>query len=89
MKTLNIVFKALGDPSRMEILRLLREKDMSPSEMLQHMDSSQPTLSHHLDMLKRANLVDCERKGQFIYYSLNMSVFEMAMEYLMKFTRRR
>ena len=89
MKTLNIVFKALGDPSRMEILRLLREKDMSPSEILQHMDSSQPTLSHHLDVLKRANLVDCERKGQFIYYSLNMSVFEMAMEYLMKFTRRR
>ena len=89
MKTLNIVFKALGDPSRMEILRLLREKDMSPSEILQHMNSSQPTLSHHLDILKRANLVDCERKGQFIHYSLNMSVFEMAMEYLMKFTRRR
>jgi ArsR family transcriptional regulator len=89
MKTLNVVFKALGDPSRMEILRLLREKDMSPSEILQHMDSSQPTLSHHLDILKRANLVDCERKGQFIHYSLNMSVFEMAMEYLMKFTKRR
>jgi ArsR family transcriptional regulator len=89
MKTLNLVFKALGDPTRMEILRLLREKDMSPSEILQHMDSSQPTLSHHLDILKRANLVDCERKGQFIYYSLNMSVFEMAMEYLLKFTRRR
>ncbi|MDP2886570.1 MAG: autorepressor SdpR family transcription factor [Ignavibacteria bacterium] len=89
MKTLNIVFKALGDPSRMEILRLLREKDMSPSEILQHKDSSQPTLSHHLDILKRANLVDCERRGQFIHYSFNMSVFEMAMEYLMKFTKRR
>ena len=89
MTTLNTVFKALADPSRMEILRLLRKKDLTPSEILEHMNISQPTLSHHLDILKRANLIDGERKGQFIRYAINMSVFEMAMEYFVTFIRRK
>ncbi len=69
-------FKALSDPNRRKILKLLREKDMSVSEMLKHFDFTQASLSHHLDVLKRADLVLDERKGQFIFYSLNVSVFE-------------
>ncbi|MEK7671578.1 MAG: autorepressor SdpR family transcription factor [Bacteroidota bacterium] len=89
MKPLTKVFKALGDPTRMEIVQLLKERAMTPSEILQQINISQPTLSHHLDILKRADLIDGERDGQFIQYSLNMSVFEMAMEYLLKFKKRR
>jgi len=57
---------------------------MTPTEILEKINVSQPTLSHHLDILKRANLIEGEREGQFIKYSLNMSVFEMLIEYLLK-----
>jgi ArsR family transcriptional regulator len=89
MKPLNEFFKALGDPTRRQIIQLLKEKDLTPSEILEKIKISQPTLSHHLDILKRANLIDGEREGQFIRYSLNMGVFEMAIEYMMKFLKKR
>jgi len=88
MKPLNEFFKALGDPTRRKIIQLLRERDRTPSEILEKIKISQPTLSHHLDILKRANLIDGEREGQFIRYSLNMGVFEMAVEYMMKFIKK-
>lgn len=89
MKDLSELFKAFSDPTRREILDLLKGKDMSPSEILEKIDIAQPTLSHHLDILKRANLITGEREGQFIKYSLNMSVFQMAIEYMTKFIKRR
>ncbi len=82
------LFKALADSTRRKIIQLLKDKDMTPSEILEKIDISQPTLSHHLDILKRANLIQGEREGQFIRYSLNMGVFEMAIEYLMKFIKK-
>jgi len=72
----DLVFKALSDPTRRKILELLKKNDMHVNEILTHFDISQASLSHHLDILKRANLVISERQGQFIYYSLNTSVFE-------------
>ncbi len=89
MKSLNDIFMALSDPTRREIVRRLRGKDLTPSELLEYINATQPTLSHHLDILKRADLIDGTREGQFIRYSLNMGVFEMAMEYIVKFTGRR
>lgn len=89
MKDLSELFKAFSDPTRREVLDLLKGQDMTPSEILEKIDIAQPTLSHHLDILKRANLVTGERDGQFIRYSLNMSVFQMAVEYMMKFLKRR
>jgi len=80
-------FKALSDPTRRKVLQLLRERDMTPSEILEKLPVSQPTLSHHLDILKRADLVTCEREGQFIRYSLNMSVLDMTFDYMMQFKR--
>ena len=80
-------FKALSDPTRRKVLQLLREQDMTPSEILEKLPVSQPTLSHHLDILKRADLVTSEREGQFIRYSLNMSVLDMTMDYIMQFRR--
>ncbi|MDF1497109.1 MAG: autorepressor SdpR family transcription factor [Patescibacteria group bacterium] len=70
------VFKALADPNRRKILELLKKRSMSVTDLLEHFDFTQASLSHHLDILKRANLVITERQGQFIFYSLNLSVFE-------------
>jgi len=86
---LTYVFKALGDPTRRRILELLRDRDLTPTEILHELNVTQPTLSHHLDILKRANLVTSEREGQFIRYSLNMGVLEMALKYIMGFLSRR
>ena len=82
------LFKALSDQTRREILQLLKERDMTPTEMLEKLPVTQPTLSHHLDILKRADLVHAEREGQFIRYSINMSVFQRAMEYMVQFTNK-
>ncbi len=82
------LFQALSDQTRREILQLLKEKDLTPSEMLEKLKVTQPTLSHHLDILKRADLVHAEREGQFIRYGLNMSVFQRAMEYIVQFTNK-
>jgi len=73
---MNTVFKALADPNRRKVLELLKEKDMHVSELLKHFTITQASLSHHLDILKRAELVMDTKKGQFVYYSLNMTVFE-------------
>jgi len=86
---LTYVFKALGDPTRRRILELLCDRDLTPTEILRELNITQPTLSHHLDILKRANLVTSEREGQFIRYSLNMGVLEMALKYIMGFLSRR
>ena len=73
---IDLLFKTLSDPNRRRILQLLKEKDMTVSEMLVHFDITQASLSHHLSILKRENLVTDHRRGQFICYSLNQSVFE-------------
>jgi ArsR family transcriptional regulator, arsenate/arsenite/antimonite-responsive transcriptional repressor len=85
---LNELFKALADPTRRQILQLLKKGDLTPSDLLQKIKISQPTLSHHLDILKRANLIDGVREGQFIRYTLNMSVFQMSVDYMMKLIRK-
>lgn len=86
---MNTVFKALGDPTRLAIVRLLRDKSRTPSELLDHLRIAQPTLSHHLDILKRADLVETRREGQFIRYSLNMSVLDMGLEFFVGMKKRR
>ena len=89
MKEFTHLFKALSDPTRRSIIELLKTKDLTPTDILEQLDVSQPTLSHHLDILKRANLIEGTRNGQFVRYSLNMSVFQMAVEYILQFTKRR
>jgi ArsR family transcriptional regulator, arsenate/arsenite/antimonite-responsive transcriptional repressor len=89
MQDFSGLFKALADPTRRSILHLLRTQPMTPSEILAKLEVSQPTLSHHLDVLKRSGLVESEREGQFIRYSMNMSVFDMAVEYMMHFRRKK
>ena len=78
------VFKALSDPTRREILRLLRKRPMQAGEISDAFDTTKGTLSHHFNILKQAGLVRCERRGQFQLYSLNTSVFEETLAMLIE-----
>ncbi|TMI62412.1 MAG: winged helix-turn-helix transcriptional regulator [Bacteroidetes bacterium] len=81
---MNNVFKALNDPTRREILELLREKDMTAGEIVNMFNISGPSISHHLDLLKQAKLVIAEKKGQFVSYSLNTTVVDEIMKWLLQ-----
>ena len=78
------VFKGLNDPTRREILELLRENDMTAGEIVERFRISGPSISHHLDLLKQAKLVIAEKEGQFIYYSLNTAVVDEIMKWLLQ-----
>lgn len=80
---LNISFKALSDPIRRKILLLLKERDMTAGEIAERFEISKPSISHHLNILKQAGMVVDERKGQKIYYSINTSVFEDVVRFVM------
>jgi DNA-binding transcriptional ArsR family regulator len=75
----NSVFRALADPTRREILRLLRRGPMSAGAIADRFPQTRSTLSAHFNVLKAADLVSTERQGQTILYSLNLSVFEETM----------
>lgn len=83
--TLNITMQAMSDPTRRRILELLKKKDLSAGELGKNFDITSPSLSHHLNVLKQADLVAARRQGQEIIYSLNLSVFEEVAELLIKF----
>lgn len=78
-------FKALADPVRREILLMLREGRMSAGEIAGHFNMTDATISYHLGQLKKAGLVCESREKNFIYYSINISVFEELMLWLNKF----
>lgn len=82
---MNSLFKALNDPTRRDILELLRESDMTAGDIADKFDMTKPSISHHLSLLKQANLVVDIRKGQFIYYSLNATVFDDIVKWFLKF----
>lgn len=81
-------FKALADPTRRRILELLRSADLTAGELADHFDMTKPSISHHLNTLKAAELVDAEREGQSIVYSLNTSVLQNLMSWFYTFTDR-
>ena len=77
--SMNEVFRALGDPTRREVLRLLRQRDMTAGEIAERFPLAKSTLSGHFAVLKQAGLLVAERRGTSIVYSLNTSVFEEAL----------
>jgi len=80
---MNRVFKALNDPIRREILELLKEKDMNAGEIADHFNITKPSISHHLDLLKQADLVVSVKNGQFVNYTLNQTVVDEIIQWLM------
>ncbi len=80
---LNALFKALNDPTRREILELLKAKDLTAGEIADQFNISKPSISHHLDLLRQAGLVVSAKEGQFIYYSLNTTVMDEMVKWIM------
>jgi ArsR family transcriptional regulator len=78
-------FSALADPTRHKIVELLKKEDMSAGKLASHFDLSLPSVSHHLNILKNADLISSRRQKQEIIYSLNLSVFEEVSEKIIKF----
>lgn len=73
---MNEAFRALADPTRREVLRLLRGGEMSAGVLAQHFDMTRPSMSHHFAVLKQADLVTTRREGQQIIYALNTTVMQ-------------
>jgi len=73
---MNDAFRALADPTRREILRLLRKGEMTAGELAERFDMTKPSMSHHFGVLKQADLVNTRREGQQILYSLNTTVMQ-------------
>jgi DNA-binding transcriptional ArsR family regulator len=80
---MNTLFKALNDPTRRKILKILQAKDQTAGEIADAFAISKPSISHHLDVLKRADLIRGERDGQFIRYSINTTVLEEAANWFL------
>jgi len=81
----NTFFKALNDPTRREILELLNKGDLTSGEIASQFNMTRPSISHHLDLLKQAGLVVCVRNGQFQKYSINTTVFDEIVKWMMQF----
>jgi DNA-binding transcriptional ArsR family regulator len=84
---MNTLFKALNDPTRRQILDLLREGDLNAGEIAERFDMTKPSISHHLDLLRQAGLVEATKQGQFINYSLNTTVLDELLAWLMSFQK--
>ena len=82
---MNLLFKALNDNTRREILELLKTGDLTAGEIAEKFTISKPSISHHLDLLKQAGLVQSVKEGQYIYYSLNTTVMDEIVKWFIGF----
>ncbi len=80
---MNALFKALNDETRRRIIELLKNNDLNAGEIADEFNISKPSISHHLDILKRADLITSEKKGQFVEYSLNTTILEDLLSWIL------
>ena len=73
---MNDAFRALADPTRRQILHLLRQGECSAGELAGHFDMAKASVSHHFTVLKQAGLIGARRDGQQIFYALDTTVVE-------------
>lgn len=83
--SINDGFKALSDPTRRKILKLLKNGDLTAGEIAEQFDISKPSISHHLTLLRQSDLISSTKKGQHMIYSLNTSVFEDMITWFLDF----
>jgi DNA-binding transcriptional ArsR family regulator len=78
-RNMNLIFKALSDPTRRQILHLLRKKPMTAGDLAEHFSLAKPTLSGHFAILREADLIEGSKSGTVITYMLKVSVLEEAL----------
>ena len=86
---MNLLFKALNDATRREILEILKKGDLTAGEIADQFSMSKPSISHHLDLLKQAGLVESLKQGQYIYYSLNTTVMDEVVKWFIQFNKKK
>lgn len=89
MKVSNDVFKALADPTRREIVEMLRKGPLSSGEIAERFPSAWPTVSRHLAILRDADLISAERNGNSIIYELNATVLQDLIAHIFDWTKKR
>ncbi len=85
---MNQAFKALADPTSPDNLDSLKEGDLTAGEIAEHFKMTKPSISHHLNALKNAELIQDQKKGQFVMYSLNTTVFQDLLTWVFTFTNK-
>lgn len=79
---------AMADPTRRKILNMLKKEDMTAGDIAESFNMTKPSISRHLSILKQAGLVECEKRGQYVVYSINTSVFEDLLSVIFNLTKR-
>jgi DNA-binding transcriptional ArsR family regulator len=82
---MDATIRALADPTRREILRLLRQRDLAAGDIASRFDMTAPTVSHHLSVLKEAGLVQAERNGRSVVYSIDTTVIQEFLGEMLRF----
>jgi len=87
---MNSVFRALNDPIRRKILEILKKDgDLSAGQIADHFNVAKSTISHHLDLLKQAELVHMVRDGQHLYYSINTTIIDEVLGWAVKLSSKK
>ncbi len=82
---MTLLFKALNDPTRRAILDMLRTGPLTAGDIAERFNVSKPTISHHLDLLRQAELVTSHKQGLFVTYSLSTTVLDDLLNWLLQF----
>ena len=85
---MDILFKALQDDTRREILAMLKLRDMTAGDIAAAFSMSKPSISYHLDLLKQARLVSSVKEGQFVRYTLETTVLDEALGWILDLTHK-
>lgn len=83
MSVFNHTFKALSDPTRRKIIQLLKDKPMTAGAIADQFAMTKPSISHHLNLLKQADMITDEKRGQFVIYQLNTTVFQDMIQWFL------
>ena len=86
---MNLLFKALCDPTRRRILEMLKERDLTAGQIAEAFSMTAPSISYHLDLLKHAELVSSRKKGQFVTYSLETTDLDDSLVWLLDLMKKR
>lgn len=86
---MNLLFKALRDPTRRRILEMLKERDLTVGQIAEAFSMTTPSISYHLDLLKHAQLVSARKNGQFVTYSLETTVLDESLGWILDLIKKK
>jgi DNA-binding transcriptional ArsR family regulator len=86
--SLDLLFKALRDPTRRRVLEMLKERDLTAGQIAEAFSMTAPSISYHLDLLKHAQLVSSRKKGQFVTYSLETTVLDDSLGWILDLIKK-